>query len=98
MQNALAHVDGIDFRRAVLQQAIRKPACGRADIRADKTFHIHRERIQRALQFFSAARDEARAGVNRQRGFCVCCSGRFEDDLIVDSHLSGHDQGLRLGA
>ena len=57
VQLAVAGVDRIHLRRAVLEQAIRESADVAAEIRADEPGHIHTKLAQRMFEFHPRARN-----------------------------------------
>ncbi len=67
MQDSFADINCINFCCAALKQAVGEAAGRSADIGTGQTFYINFECFKRGIQFFAAARDKARTGVNRQR-------------------------------
>ncbi len=59
------HIDGVDMGRAALEQDIREPAGGRADVEADPPRRLEPEGVEGSLQLQSAPRYE---GVGRRGG------------------------------
>jgi hypothetical protein len=98
MQDALAYIDGVDFRRAMLQEAIAEPTRRGPDVCADKTGWVNRESFQRRLELFAATRDEARAGFHFHLNIRAKRGSGAIDPLSVNTDLPGHDDGLGFGA
>ncbi len=61
---AVRYVQRDDVVGAALQQAVREPARGRADVEAAAPVHGHPEGVERVRQLDAAARDERRLAVD----------------------------------
>jgi hypothetical protein len=82
VQDAFAHVDGIDLCRAALQQTICEAARRGADVRADQAGHVQAEGCEGGIQLFAAARNEARTRIHCQNRISWD-GGGGERDLIL---------------
>ena len=91
-----ADIDGVDARRAALQQAIGEAAGGGADVEADLARDIDREMIERGFQLESAAADVARLREQFDLARRVDVRAGLVGLLPVDQHLAGQDQRLRF--
>ncbi len=98
VQDAFAHVNGIHFRRAVLQEAIGEATGGSAHIGADFACHIEVKGVKSGLQFLPPAGDEARTAVGGQFSSDIHFRGGLGDHLTIGAHLTGHHQTLSLRA
>jgi len=92
----MSHVDGENFRSAVLQQAIREATGRSPDIEGDLAFAGNFEMRERALELDSTATNVA---ASRRDGDLVAFLHRirrFGGDSSIDSHFAGHDRALCL--
>src|SRR5690606_11976145 len=98
VQLALADIDGVDLRRAVLQQYVGEAAGGGTHIDADAPLHRETEMLQAMGQLDAAAADpgmrlaahfKLRIGADRM--------ARLVEALLARKHQAGHDGGLGLG-
>ena len=96
-QLAVAHIDGVDLDRAILQHTVGKAARGRANVHADLAVRAHRKDLHGLFQLEAAAADIADvmpAHLDLGVG-CDHLTG-LVDLLLVDKDDAGHDK--RLGA
>ena len=91
-----ADVHGIDFRRAVLEQAVGEATGGSAQIHRRRAAHLGREVLQRVLQFPAAATYKTLRLRHRQHGFRADGVAGFARRLAVDRDAARHDGALRL--
>src|SRR5207302_4885877 len=95
-------VNGDNFARAVLQEAVSESTGRCANIETDQSGDIDLEVAQRRLQFHAAAADIT-------RGWIACAFqanvridrkglGRFMYKLLINQDDAGHHQSLRLRA
>ena len=98
----MAHVNGYNCARVVLQQAVSESTGRRPNIETDQSSDIDLEIAQCRLQFHSAAAD-----VTRGRIACALqpnvridrkSLGGFVYKLLVNQDDAGHHQSLRLRA
>ena len=98
VQLTVAHIDGKDLFRALLQQAVGKAAGGSTGIGADVALRLHTEVPQCLFQLQTAP---AHIGADRAADFNIhslfkggACLVRL---LAVDIDIAAHDDGLCLG-
>ena len=98
-QLAVAHVDGEDLARPLLEQAVGKPARGRAGVAANVARWVNTEIFERLLKLEASPAD-IRAGAAAH--FNVCGYVNLHAGLIrflaVYIDLARHNRGLRLCA
>ena len=94
---AVTHINAINTRSAVLQQAIGESPCGDAAVQADAPLHRHRESLQARQQFFATSRDKAGGLLHPQFSFRRHLrSGLVQQGAGAIPHLSSTNQLLRL--
>ena len=100
MELLLAHVHRIHLRRAVLQQAVRKPASGSPGVQTDEPGHIQLEMLYGGQQLIRATAD---VFLNADQ-----CEGRIQRIFVTglihflphagnifQRHFARHDQAFR---
>lgn len=97
-QLAVAHVDGVDPTRAVLQQTVREASRGRSDIRADCIGWAQCERIERAAELVTTSRNEP-VGLSHLQSHVFAEEGsRLVHSTLPDEYSSAQQECLGLTA
>ena len=93
---AVADVDTRNAEGAGLQEAIRKPACGRSYIQAARTLNTRSKVLDRRRELHSAAAN-IWAGVTIHCNLIACCHMQTctRRGIAIDFYLSRADQRLR---
>lgn len=98
---SIAHVDGIDPRRTALEQTVGKPSGRGAHVRANEVSRVYLECVESAFQFQAAAAHVLERSANDYLGILRHRSTHLADDLTIDLHVAGENEGLgprsRLG-
>src|ERR1041384_6744835 len=94
----MADIHGIAPRRAVLQEAIGKPAGGCSEIHGDQSADIELKMFQSFLQFESAAADITFGSFKVELIGWLYQVARLAGWLAIDGNLAGHDRSLRFFA
>ncbi len=94
VQLAVADIERDHARRAALQQDVGEAAGRGADVQGAFARRVHAEVVEGMRQLDAAAAD-VRMIRHRDLEVRAIGDGRagFRDDLAVDSHAAGHDQG-----
>ena len=92
VQLRAAHVERDHPPRSVLEQDVREPARGRADVDGVAAGRIHAELLQRVRELLPPARDESRRLEHLELGRLVHLLAR----LVETGHPAGHHERLRL--
>ena len=96
---AVADIDGIDPRCAMVEQDIGEAAGRGADIEADPPGRIDAETLDAVGQLQAAARNPGMvAPAHRQRAVVRHRGARLVDPPLAVEHRAGHDQRLGLAA
>ena len=96
-QLAVPHVDGEYLGRPVLQGAVRKPACRRADIHHRHARQVDRKGFHRFFQLQSASADVGNGiALHRYFGVDGNLRSRLVDALIFNEYEACHNSRLRL--
>ena len=94
MQLAVAHVHSCNSSRAALQQHVREPSGGGADVETVATGGIDTEDVERVRKLVSAARHVRRRGLDLQRRRLVDLHAGF----LVSGNSPRENECLRLRA
>ena len=90
-----ADIDGIDPRRAALQQTIGEPARRRSDIERDEARHVEAEVVQRALELLAASGGETRTGFDGDDRILGHRRRRTVGSVARDTDRTREDERLR---
>ena len=94
-QLAVAHIDGVDLDRAVLQHTVGKAARGRANVHADLAVRAHRKDLHGLFQLEAAAADIADVmPAHLDLGVFLDHLAGLVHLLLVDKNDTGHDEGF----
>ena len=93
---SISHINRIDLDRAILQHTVRKSARGRTDVCCRPPRKANTERSDPLCKLQSAAAD-IRKILSHDAQYCIGGNGcaRFIHTLLVDEHLSCHNETLR---
>jgi hypothetical protein len=94
MQLPVANVQGDHARCAELQENVREPAGGGADVEAVAPGRVDAEGVERMRELLAATRDEARPSLDLELGRLV----HLLAGLLVPGNEACEDERLRLRA